>query len=155
MTPPRAQPPGGLVLTLAICFVAAMCEGVDVQAAGVAAGGISRAIHPTPGQLGYFFAAANVGLMAGGLVGGRLADRIGRKPVLTVSILVFGLFSLLTAAAWDMTTLTLARLATGVGLGGALPNMIALAADVSGERSRNATVGLTYIGMPTGGAVAS
>jgi AAHS family 3-hydroxyphenylpropionic acid transporter len=146
---------GAVALTLALCFAAAMCEGVDVQAAGVAAGGISRAIHPTPGQLGYFFAAANVGLMAGGLVGGRLADRIGRKPVLTVSILVFGLFSLMTAAAWDMTTLTLARLATGVGLGGALPNMIALAADVSGEKSRNATVGLTYIGMPTGGAVAS
>jgi AAHS family 3-hydroxyphenylpropionic acid transporter len=144
-----------LTLTLALCFAAAMCEGIDVQAAGVAAGGISRAIHPTPGQLGFFFAAANVGLMAGGIIGGRLADRIGRKLVLTVSILVFGLFSLLTAAAWDMTTLTAARLATGVGLGGALPNMIALAVDVSGERSRNATVSLTYIGMPTGGAVAS
>ncbi len=150
-TPARS----GLVATLAICFVAAMCEGVDVQAAGVAAAGISHGLKPTPGQLGLFFTAANVGLLLGAIAGGRLADRIGRKPVLTVSLLAFGVCSLLTAAAWDMPTLTLARLATGLGLGGAMPNMIALAADVTGARARNATVGLTYIGMPVGGTIAS
>jgi AAHS family 3-hydroxyphenylpropionic acid transporter len=145
----------GLVATLAICFVAAMCEGMDVQAAGVAAAGISHGLKPTPGQLGFFFTAANVGLLLGAVVGGRLADRIGRKPVLTASLLAFGVCSLLTAGAWDMTTLTLARLATGLGLGGAMPNMIALTADVTGARARNATVGLTYIGMPVGGGVTS
>jgi len=151
----RAQPTAGLVLTLGICFIASMCEGMDVQAAGVAAAGISHALKPTPGQLGLFFTAANAGLLVGAMVGGRLADRIGRKPVLTASLLAFGVCSLLTAGAWDMPTLTLARLATGLGLGGAMPNMIALAADVTGERGRNATVGLTYIGMPVGGTVAS
>jgi len=155
MAPERAQPASGLLLTLAVCFIASMCEGFDVQAAGVAAGGISHALKPSAGQLGLFFTAANAGLLAGAVVGGRLADRIGRKPVLTVSLLAFGVCSLLTAGAWDMPTLTLARLATGLGLGGAMPNMIALAADVSGERARNATVGLTYIGMPVGGTVAS
>jgi AAHS family 3-hydroxyphenylpropionic acid transporter len=142
-------------VVVAFCFVAAMCEGMDVQTAGVAAAGISHALKPTPAQLGWFFAAANLGLMAGALVGGRLADRIGRKPVLIASILAFGLCSILTGLAWDMGSLTGARLLTGLGLGGAMPNLLALTADVTAERSRNSTLALTYIGMPVGGTVAS
>jgi len=141
--------------TLTVCVAAAMCEGFDIQAAGLAAGGIKQAFAPAAGQMGLFFAAANLGLMLGALAGGRLADRVGRRPVLMVSILAFSVCSLLTAGAWDIATLTLARLATGLGLGGAMPNLIALAADVSGRRSRNASIGLAYVGMPLGGGIAS
>src|SRR5215831_16379924 len=102
----------GVFVTLAFCFVASMCEGMDVQSAGVVAGAISQALHPDPGQLGFFFSAANLGVIMGAVGGGRLADRIGRKPVLVASLLVFGLFSLLTAAAGDMPMLTVARFAT-------------------------------------------
>lgn len=152
----RAAPrTANFAATLAFCVPAAMCEGMDVQTAGLAAGGISHAFHPTPAQVGLFFAAANLGLIVGALVGGRLGDRIGRKPVLTAAILIFGFCSLLTAGAWDMPTLTIARLATGLGLGGAMPNLIAIAADVSRERSRNATIAITYIGMPLGGGFTS
>src|SRR5258708_10820854 len=132
-----------------------MCEGMDVQAAGVAAGGIKLDLKPTPGQLGLFFAAANLGLLVGAVFGGRLSDRIGRKWVLTASIGVFGLCSILTAFAWDMSSLTAARLLTGLGLGGAMPNLIAMVADASHVRTRNAVIALTYVGMPLGGAVAS
>jgi AAHS family 3-hydroxyphenylpropionic acid transporter len=150
---PRAA--AGVGLIVAFCFVAAMCEGMDVQAAGVAAGGIKLDLKPTPGQLGLFFAAANLGLLVGAVFGGRLSDRIGRKWVLTASIGVFGLCSILTALAWDMTSLTAARLLTGLGLGGAMPNLIAMVADASHVRTRNAVIALTYVGMPLGGAVAS
>ena len=145
----------GYLVTLAFCVAAAMCEGFDIQAAGLAAGGIKHAFAPTPGEIGLFFAAANFGLMLGAVAGGRLADRIGRKPVLMVSVLAFAVCSLLTAGAWDITTLTLARLATGFGLGGAMPNLIALAADVSGSRARNASIGVAYVGLPLGGGIAS
>jgi AAHS family 3-hydroxyphenylpropionic acid transporter len=144
-----------VLVTLAFCVIASMCEGMDVQSAGVVAAGISHAMHPSPGQLGFFFSAANLGVILGAVIGGRVADAIGRKPVLTASLLVFGLASLATAAAADMPMLTLARFATGLGLGGAMPNMIALAADATPERSRNATIALTYIGMPVGGTIAS
>jgi AAHS family 3-hydroxyphenylpropionic acid transporter len=132
-----------------------MCEGFDIQAAGLAASGIKQALAPSAGQMGWFFAAAAFGLLVGALGGGRLGDHIGRRPVLLASVLAFSLCSLLTAGAWDMTTLTLARLATGFGLGGAMPNLMALAADVSGRRSQNAAIGLAYVGMPLGGAIAS
>jgi AAHS family 3-hydroxyphenylpropionic acid transporter len=149
------RPAVGVGLIVAFCFVAAMCEGMDVQAAGVAAAGIKLDLKPTPGQLGLFFAAANFGLLFGAVFGGRLSDRVGRKWVLTASIGMFGVCSILTALAWDMTSLTAARLLTGLGLGGAMPNLIAMVADASHVRSRNAVIALTYVGMPLGGAVAS
>ena len=140
---------------LAFCFVAAMCEGLDIQAAGVAAGGIRTAFEPTPAELGMFLSAGNFGLLFGAVAGGRLADRVGRKAVLVTSIALFGLCSAVTGLAWDMPSLITARVLTGLGLGGAMPNLIALAADMSPDRSRNSAIALTYIGMPLGGAVAS
>jgi len=146
---------GGVALALAFCFAAAMCEGLDIQAAGVAAAGIKAAFEPTPAALGLFLAAGNFGLLFGAVAGGRIADRVGRKAVLVAAVGVFGLCSALTALAWDMPSLIAIRVLTGLGLGGAMPNLIALAADVSPERSRNSAIALTYIGMPLGGAVAS
>ena len=141
--------------TLLFCFLVALCEGLDLQAAGVAAGGLSREFMPTAGQKGLFFSASTFGLSIGAVIGGWLADRIGRKKVLIAAIGAFGLFSLLTIFAWDMQSLTIARLLTGLGLGGALPNLVAVAAETSVGANRNASIATMYIGMPLGGAVAS
>src|SRR2546429_1026363 len=88
--------------SLLFCFLVALCEGLDLQAAGVAAGGLSREFMPTAGQKGLFFSASTFGLSIGAVIGGWLADRIGRKKVLIAAIGAFGLFSLLTIFAWDM-----------------------------------------------------
>ena len=149
----EASPSVGLILGL--CFLAAVCEGFDVQAAGVAAGGIAREFHPAPGALGWFFSAANIGLLIGAVIGGRLSDRLGRKSVLIGSLAIFGLFSLITAFVGDMQGLTIVRLLTGLGLGGTMPNMIATAAGVRGGLPKGGDIAFTYIGMPLGGAVAS
>src|SRR6266850_1107286 len=89
-------------LTVVLCFLAAMCEGFDVQAAGVAAAGLRAEFSPSDFWLGLFFSASGAGLLIGAATGGRLADRIGRKPVLVFSLATFGLFSLLTTLAGDM-----------------------------------------------------
>ena len=149
----EAIPSAGLIL--ALCFMAALCEGFDVQAAGVAAGGIAREFHPPPGVLGWFFSAANIGLLIGAVIGGRLSDRIGRRVVLIGSLTIFGIFSLMTAFAGDMQGLTIVRLLTGLGLGGTMPNMIAIAAGVRGGMPKGGDIAFTYIGMPLGGAIAS
>ncbi len=60
--------------------------------------------------------AALVGLAVGALTAGPMADRIGRKKVLIMSILVFGGFSLLTAFASTLNQLTALRFLTGLGL---------------------------------------
>ncbi len=141
--------------TVLFCVLAALCEGIDLQAAGVAAGGIAAEFKPSAAQLGNFFSASTFGLFLGALLGGRLADRIGRKRVLVASIAVFGVFSLLTALASDIRSLEVARILTGLGLGGGLPNLIALTAESSPAHRRSANVALAYAGAPLGGALAS
>src|ERR1700686_5124051 len=130
--------------TIVFCLLAAVCEGFDLQAAGVAAAGIAAEFRPTPDQLGSFFSASTLGLFFGALIGGRVSDRVGRKSVLVASIALFGLFSALTAFAWDISSLAWARLLTGLGLGGALPNLIALAAESAAANRQNASVALVY-----------
>jgi AAHS family 3-hydroxyphenylpropionic acid transporter len=149
----RAAPSAAPAVIL--CFLGALCEGFDVQAAGIAAAGVSHLFRPTPHALGLFFSASGAGLLLGAVVGGRISDRLGRKSVLVASIAAFGLFSLLTSVAPDMESLTAARFLTGLGLGGAMPNLIALAADSSAAKSRNASIAIAFIGMPVGAVAAS
>jgi AAHS family 3-hydroxyphenylpropionic acid transporter len=146
---------GHAATTIVCCLLAVFCEGIDLQAAGVAAGGIIPEFKPSPDQIGTFFSASTFGLFVGALIGGRLSDSIGRKRVVVTSIALFGLFSLLTPLARDMQTLVWARLFTGLGLGGALPNLIALVNESSAPNRRNANVALAYSGAPFGGALAS
>ena len=141
--------------TIVFCALVALCEGIDLQAAGVAASGIAAEFKPSPGQMGTFFSGSTLGLFVGALIGGRLADGIGRKKVLVASVALFGLFSLLTPFSWDMASLSWARVLTGLGLGGALPNLIALVSESVGGEHRVGTVAMVYAATPFGGAIAS
>ncbi|MEW8702664.1 3-(3-hydroxy-phenyl)propionate transporter MhpT [Klebsiella pneumoniae] len=147
--------PSRLVVTIGLCFMVALMEGLDLQAAGIAAVGMAQAFALDKMQMGWIFSAGILGLLPGALVGGMLADRHGRKRILLGSVLLFGLFSLATALAWSFPTLLLARLLTGVGLGAALPNLIALTSEAAGSRFRGRAVSLMYCGVPIGAALAA
>jgi AAHS family 3-hydroxyphenylpropionic acid transporter len=151
----HAASPRDRTITILFCVLVALCEGIDLQAAGVAAAGIGAEFKPSPGQFGTFFSASTFGLFFGALVGGRLADSIGRKKVLVVSIGLFGLFSLLTSLAQDVPSLIWARALTGLGLGGALPMVLALVTESSAMKRQSSNVAMVYAAMPMGGAAAS
>jgi MFS transporter, AAHS family, 3-hydroxyphenylpropionic acid transporter len=142
-------------VTILLCALGAIFEGVDLQVAGVAAAGIVGEFKPDPQHLGVFFSASTLGLCGGALLGGRIADRIGRKRVLIVSVAVFGLFSLLAASASSFSALIWARLLTGMGLGGAFPIFVALTSESSAPERRSFNVAIVYSAMPFGGAVVS
>ncbi|TKU65558.1 MULTISPECIES: 3-(3-hydroxy-phenyl)propionate transporter MhpT [Citrobacter] len=144
-----------LTLTVGLCFLVALMEGLDLQAAGIAAVGIAQAFALDKMQMGWIFSAGILGLLPGALVGGMLADRYGRKRILIASVALFGLFSLATAISWDFSSLVFARLMTGVGLGAALPNLIALTSEAAGPRFRGTAVSLMYCGVPIGAALAA
>lgn len=146
---------GKAVLTIGLCFLVALLEGLDLQATGIAAPHMAKAFNLTPAMLGWVFSAGLLGLLPGALIGGWLADRFGRKAILIVAVLLFGGFSLGTAHAQTYDSLLIARLMTGLGLGAALPILIALASEAAPERLRSTAVSLTYCGVPLGGAVAS
>jgi MFS transporter, AAHS family, 3-hydroxyphenylpropionic acid transporter len=152
---PTSEVPVRQRATLILCLLAALCEGIDLQAAGLAAIGIAPALQPSPAQLGLFFSSGTLGLFVGALAGGRLADSIGRRRVLIASVFLFGMFSLLTPLAADMSSLSALRVLTGLGLGGAFPNLIALVAESSEERRRSANVADVYSAAPAGAVLVS
>lgn len=139
-------------LVILICFAIAALEGYDIQAFGVSAPKIAAMLGLNPGQVGWAASAAMIGLVIGAFAGGWTADRIGRKPVLVASVALFGVFSVITAFAPTYDLLLLARLATGLGFGGAMPNLIAVASEISSPSKRGATVTTMFCGMPAGGA---
>ncbi|ANI15413.1 3-(3-hydroxy-phenyl)propionate transporter MhpT [Pseudomonas citronellolis] len=149
----REQP--RLLATLGLCFLVALLEGLDLQAAGIAAPGMAKAFSLDKLQMGWVFSAGILGLLPGAFAGGWLADRVGRKRVLIGSVALFGVFSLATAHAWDLHSLLAARLLTGVGLGAALPNLIALSSEAADTRLRGSAVSLMYCGVPLGAALAA
>lgn len=149
---PKATGRAGVGRVVLLCFLIAALEGYDIQAFGVAAPKLIPAFGLDPGQQGWAASAAMIGLVIGAFAGGWTADRIGRKPVLVVSVALFGLFSIVTALTQTYETLLLARLATGLGFGGAMPNLIAIATEIAPVQRRAATVTTIFCGMPAGGA---
>jgi AAHS family 3-hydroxyphenylpropionic acid transporter len=142
-------------LTLALCFCAAIIEGMDLQSMGIAAPGIAPEFHLSKQALGYVLTASPLGLFFGAFIGGRIADFWGRRNTLILSIFVFGAFQLATAWAPGYADLLAIRFLCGLGLGGAFPNLIALTAEASGGRNNILNVVITAAGMPTGGAAAA
>jgi AAHS family 3-hydroxyphenylpropionic acid transporter len=141
-------------LTLALCALAALSEGFDNQSMGVAAPKLVPEFALSTGQASVIFSAATLGLFVGAAVGGRIADLLGRRNLLAVSLFLFGLCSLLTSVAVGPQSLFLARLLTGFGLGGALPNFIALASEATHASKRVSSVTVIMAGMPFGGFLA-
>jgi AAHS family 3-hydroxyphenylpropionic acid transporter len=153
--PPVANPLQRAGLTLALCFCAALIEGIDLQSMGIAAGGIAAEFHLSKQVLGTVLTASPLGLFFGAFLGGRGADIWGRRNALILSIVLFGLFQLATPWAPGYSGLAAIRFLCGVGLGGALPNLIALTAEASGGRNNILNVVITAAGMPAGGAIAA
>ena len=148
----RAFQPG---LVIGVCVLIAALEGYDVQAFGVAAPRLAPELGLDPGQVGLAGSMANVGLVIGAMLGGWAADRWGRKPILLGSVLAFGVFSLATAFAHGATPLLAARFLTGIGFGGVMPNLVALAAEIAPRGRRAAVTSAMFCGMPAGGAAVS
>src|SRR5579872_2317881 len=140
-------------VTILLCLMVATFEGIDLQAAGLAVPQVKAEFALAASQLGYFTAASSVGLLFGAIGGGRIADRVGRQKTLTVAIALFGIFSIVTAWSTGLPMLVGARFFTGVGLGGALPNLVALANENSQPRWKSRAVAVMYAGFPLGGAL--
>ena len=139
--------------TLTLCFFAILCEGIDIMSMGLAAPPMAPELGLTRDQLGPLFSVSIVWLLVGAVIFGRIADRFGRKWTLVICLVIFGVFSLATAAVRPFEALLAVRLAAGLGLGGALPNLVALAAEAVAPESRAGLVTRITCGLPFGGAI--
>lgn len=139
--------------TVIICGILVFMDGFDAQAMGYVAPALTAQFGITRGALGPVLSSGLVGMMVGALISGPIADRFGRKPVLVISAIIFGLGALITATATSIESLIAFRLLTGLGLGGAMPNAIALTSEYAPKRIRATTVMTMFCGFSIGAAV--
>jgi MFS transporter, AAHS family, 4-hydroxybenzoate transporter len=128
-------------------------EGYDMQVVGYAAPAIIKAWHSDKAAFGVVFGAGLGGFMLGATILGNLGDRFGRKRMIVAGALLFGLFTLSCAWADGLTSLLVLRTIAGVGLGGSIPNAIALVTEYAPARERATRVGIMFIGYTIGSAV--
>jgi MFS transporter, AAHS family, 4-hydroxybenzoate transporter len=148
------QAVGGFQFKLLLtCAAVLFLDGFDTQAIGYVAPALAKEWGLTKGALGPVFSAGLFGLMIGALVFGPLADRIGRKKIIILSTLGFGLGALVTAFVQDVNTLLAVRFLTGLGLGGAMPNAIAMTSEFNPRRRRATMVMIMFCGFSVGAAL--
>jgi AAHS family 4-hydroxybenzoate transporter-like MFS transporter len=138
----------------ALCAAVVFLDGFDAQVMGFVAPALSAELHIARVALGAVISSGTFGMMIGALIFGPVADRVGRRPVLVACVLTFGAGSLLTTSASSISALTMCRVFTGFGMGGAMPNAIALTAEYMPSRLRTTIVMTMFCGFSFGSACA-
>jgi len=134
-------------------FFIAMVDGYDTLMIAFLAPMLVEMWQLSHAQIGVLFAAGYSGAVIGGLALGPLGDRWGRKVMLIASLAVASVATLLCALASGFESLLALRFVAGLGLGGAIPAIIALTAEFAKPGRRSGTVTLMYIGYPLGAVV--
>ena len=142
-------------MTILLCGLVLLLDGFDTQAMGFLVPPISEELGIPLAAFGPVLSAGLFGLMLGAMGSGPIADRWGRKWAIIISALVFGSFSLLTPQADTVNELMTLRFLTGLGLGGAMPNVVALASEYAPKRLQPILVTLIFVGMGGGAVLAS
>ena len=139
--------------TFATCILIAVMDGYDTAVVGVAAPALIKQGLVDARSFGYIASAGLAGFVPGMLVFGPAADRWGRKLALAVAVVIFAAGSLVTGLSEGLPTLLMSRFITGIGVGGAAPCFVALAADYAPQRARTTVVTVLWAGVPFGGVL--
>jgi AAHS family 4-hydroxybenzoate transporter-like MFS transporter len=141
------------VSTLAL-LLALVCEGYDLQAANFAAPAIVQAFDITKAQVGPLLSANLLGVLFGAAFIGPLGARLGRKRLIIAGCSAYGVLSLVAARATMPPELIFVRFLIGLGLGGVLPNALALASELARRGAEATAAALIGIGNTFAGVVA-
>ena len=135
-------------------FMIILFDGYDLSVYGTALPlimdewGLDSVVAGTMGSYGLF------GMMFGAFIFGVLADKIGRKKVIIINVLIFSLFTFLCGFAETATVFSIFRFIAGLGLGGIMPNVAALVMDYAPNSMKIRLVSLTLVSFAVGGALA-
>jgi MFS transporter, AAHS family, 4-hydroxybenzoate transporter len=140
-------------LIFALCFCILLLDGFDTAAIGYIAPSLIKEWGVARPALAPVLSAALLGLAAGALSAGPLADRFGRKRVLVVSVLLFGVASLLSAQSPNLEYLVALRFLTGIGLGAAMPNAVTMVSEYSPGKRRAMITNAMSCGFALGAAL--
>lgn len=137
-------------ITILLCGLVLVLDGFDTQSIGFLAPSMAESLHLSIHTFGPVFAAALIGLMLSSMIAGPLADRVGRKWPIIFATLTFATFAIATGLATTFDQLVTFRFLTGLGLGGAIPNVVALTAEYAPKRLQQILVTTLFCSMPFG-----
>jgi len=140
-------------LIFGLCFLIVLLDGFDTAAIGFIAPSLVQDWGVTRPALAPVLSAALFGLAAGAIAAGPLSDRIGRRLVLALSVLLFGAACAWSAFAGNVTELAILRFITGLGLGAAMPNAVTLMSEFCPSRKRAMLTNAMFCGFPLGAAL--
>jgi AAHS family 4-hydroxybenzoate transporter-like MFS transporter len=141
------------IRVIVLCALIALLDGFDTQVIGFVAPVIAAEWNLPVALFGPVFAVGLLGGLLGAVVFGFLADRMGRRVTLLATVALFAIGSLFTFTARTPFELGSWRFITGMGLGGAMPSVIALAAEYAPAGRRNTLVTAMFCGFPLGAVV--
>ncbi|VVD89065.1 4-hydroxybenzoate transporter [Pandoraea iniqua] len=135
-----------------LCFLIVAIDGIDIGLAAYIAPAVRREWGLSVAELSPIFVSALIGMMAGSLLFGPLADRRGRRFVLLASVATFGLATLATLFATNVTELSVLRFIAGAGIGGASPAAVTLTAEYASGKRKLSIITLMMCGNSMGSA---
>ena len=138
------------VLVVALCIVLNALDGFDVLAISFAAPGIADEWQIDRAVLGVVLSMELIGMAAGSVLIGNLADKIGRRPTILICLVVMAIGMLVTALSSSVEMLSATRFFTGLGIGGMLSATSAMVAEYSNARHRSLNVVLNIAGYSCG-----
>jgi len=141
------------IVAIALCVALNALDGFDVLSISFASPGISSEWGIDRGALGIVLSMELIGMGFGSVLLGSLADRIGRRPTILGCLVLMAAGMLAVTSAHDVTTLSIYRLITGLGIGGMLAAINAMAAEYANRRRRPLAVAIMAAGYPIGAVV--
>lgn len=149
------SPLGSLqIRAILLCAALFAVDGFDMQSIAFSIPAIAGDWGVAPAAFGLALGTTVLGFAVGSAIFGSMADRFGRRPMLLVTAVLFGVFTLGAATSGNILELSCWRALAGIGLGGAIPNLIALTAELSPARQRTKLVTFVSCGYTIGGATA-
>ena len=141
------------LIAIAVCVCLNMPDGFDILAMSFAASGVKTDWHLTDGQLGYLLSAGLVGMGMGSLMIAPWADRLGRRPIVLLSVTIAGLGIVSSAATSGFVQLLALRVLTGIGIGGTIASVAVIVSEFAPTRWRSVALAIYAIGYSIGATI--
>jgi len=142
-------------LVLFWCALIIIFDGYDLAVAGIALPSIMKDMGVDPTKAGFMVSSALFGMVFGAIFLGTLADKVGRRRVISICIALFSVFTSAAGLAQDPVTFAVLRFIAGVGIGGVMPNVVAEMTEYSPKKMRATLVTMMFSGYAVGGIVAA
>ncbi|MBP8045197.1 MAG: aromatic acid/H+ symport family MFS transporter [Neisseria sp.] len=137
------------------CTLIIIFDGYDLVIYGVVLPILMQQWQLDPVTAGALGSTALFGMMIGAMLLGTLSDRFGRKKMIVLCIVLFSGFTALNGFAQTPLQFGVMRFIAGLGIGGVMPNVVALMSEYSPRRIRSTLVAVMFSGYAIGGMLSA